>query len=189
MATRFEPGAGSVHPLIDRSRRCLAASEAGDLPSKDPTLASCTPKEGGASELYSVRLAQARRPSYWRTQISELQTLFTSTSQEVTDPPSPFGDRPVSVLTADLMSSGATPEAREMVNAYWSLLHQEVARISTRGREERVPGSGHLIMLERPDVVISRIRDVAEASRSNIHPPPALHGNAVSTPSETSTPQ
>ncbi len=164
MAARFGSGAGSLQPLIDRAKRCLTASEAGALPSADHDLAACVPKPGSSPALDAARLAQARRPSSWRTQISELQTLFTSTSEEVARSNAAYGQTPLVVLTADLVSStSATPAVRELVNGYWSALHQEIAAMSAQGREERVQGAGHLLMLERPDVVIAAVRSVAEA--------------------------
>ena len=162
MAARFGPGAGSLQPLVDRARRCLTAADAGALPSADHDLAACMPKPGASPSVDAARLAQARRPSSWRTQISELTTLFASTSEEVARSNTAYGQTPIVVLTADLVSSAATPSTRELVNGYWSALHQEIAAMSSRGREERVPGAGHLLMLERPDVVIAAVRSVAE---------------------------
>jgi pimeloyl-ACP methyl ester carboxylesterase len=42
-------------------------------------------------------------------------------------------------------------------------LQVRLARLSTRGKQIVVPDSTHMIPLERPDAVISAVREVCEA--------------------------
>ena len=166
MAERFGPGAGSLGGLIDRSAHCLAAARAGLLPSSDPNLAACTPAPGLTPALGAAGLAQARRPGKWLDQISELETLWTSTSAEAVAADPLLRDKPLVVLTADGTYAGNSAAARAAVDACWSMLHQEMAALSSRGREERVARSSHLMMIDRPDAVVAAIDDVAAQAAS-----------------------
>jgi pimeloyl-ACP methyl ester carboxylesterase len=75
-----------------------------------------------------------------------------------------LGDRPLIVLTAGkpydtdpLLSK----EQSDKQNDMWiNVLQVEEARLSTRGKQVVVPGSGHMIPYERPDYVVSAIREV-----------------------------
>ena len=164
-AERFGPGAGSLQPLIDRAGRCLVAARAGALPSRDPALGACVPGPGASPEVDAARLKQVRSPGKWAAQISELETLWTSTSDEVESGRFSYGAMPLIVLTADGTYAANPPSVRPTVDALWSRLHQEIAARSTRGREERVSGSSHLMMLDRPDAIISAVDEVVDRTR------------------------
>lgn len=45
-------------------------------------------------------------------------------------------------------------------------LHEDLARLSSRGRRVVASGSGHYIFVDRPDVVITAVRDVVAAVRT-----------------------
>lgn len=76
-----------------------------------------------------------------------------------------YGDMPMIVLTA---GSHPTPpdlsaDVREQAGLYSQTLasaHDAYAALSTRGRHETVPDSGHLIQLENPTAVIGAIDNV-----------------------------
>jgi pimeloyl-ACP methyl ester carboxylesterase len=78
-----------------------------------------------------------------------------------------LGDRPLIVLTAGkpydpdpLLSK----EVSDKQNDVWiNVLQAEEARLSTRGKQVVVPGSGHMIPYDRPDSVVSAIREVLAA--------------------------
>jgi hypothetical protein len=78
-----------------------------------------------------------------------------------------LGDRPLIVLTAGkpydpdpLLSK----EQSDGQNDMWvNVLQAEEARLSTRGKQVVVPDSGHMIPYERPDSVVSAIREVRAA--------------------------
>jgi pimeloyl-ACP methyl ester carboxylesterase len=46
----------------------------------------------------------------------------------------------------------------------WRNSHEALARLSTRGERRDVPGVGHMIPAERPDVVEAAIREVIAAA-------------------------
>lgn len=141
-AEQFGPGAGSLQPLIDRAQRCL---------------------DGGACPTGGT-------PAAWRTQISELKTLWTATSEEVARAPEHFGDRPIIVLTAGNTYASAPPAARPVIDAFWSGLHKEVAALSTRGEQRVVDGSSHMMMQERPDAIVAAVEEVARTASPEQRP-------------------
>ncbi len=166
LAERFGPGAGSLQGLIDRAGRCLAAARANALPSSEPALKACVPTPDPNAAMNAARLKQARDPGKWIDQISELETLWTSTSAQAEASAPTLKDKPLIVLTADGTYAGASEAARPVIDAFWTELHQEIAALSSRGREERVPRSSHLMMLDRPDAIVAAVDDVAGQVRT-----------------------
>ena len=167
-AAAFGPGAGSIAPLIARDERCLAAAKAGTLPSSDPALAACAAPPGAAepAAVAAERLAEARRPSLWETRISELEALWTLTSDEVAAGRRSYGDMPLVVLTADGTGAGNPPALRSRVLRFWAGLHAEIAVRSTRGLQRTVTGSSHIMTRDRPDAIAAAIDEVAAQARS-----------------------
>lgn len=78
-----------------------------------------------------------------------------------------FGNRPVIALTAlapfkpeELKSAGMTPEQGARFKQEWKTMHAEQAALSTRGRQQIVTDAGHYIQVDRPNTVISAVREV-----------------------------
>jgi hypothetical protein len=131
-------------------------------------LKACAPTPGKDAAVDAARLRQARDPGKWVDQISELETLWTSTSAEAEAAAPTLKDKPLVVLTADgtYAASGA---ARPAIDAFWTQLHQETAGLSSRGRETRVARTSHLMMLDRPDAIVAAVDEVAnEAARATV---------------------
>ena len=78
----FGPGAGSLEPRRQGAEQCLAAAQAGRLPSTEPALVGCTPRMPIGAKTASWRAAMdaASKPALWTTAISELDTLWAATS-------------------------------------------------------------------------------------------------------------
>jgi pimeloyl-ACP methyl ester carboxylesterase len=160
-AAVFGPGAGSLAALKSRAVACLAAAEHHALPSLDPALIACGPKPGASPEA----AREARSLANWRTQISELDTRWGATSDEVAAGPANFGAMPLVVLTADGSYAALPARAREAVSALWASLHRELAARSSRGSAQLVAGSSHLMMLDRPDAIAAAVDEVITAAR------------------------
>jgi len=84
-----------------------------------------------------------------------------------------LGSRPVVVLTAmkpfppDMLKTvKITPEQGLQVQAVWKELHNEEASWSHHSRHELVPDATHYIQFDRPDVVITAVREVVGDVRS-----------------------
>jgi pimeloyl-ACP methyl ester carboxylesterase len=49
-----------------------------------------------------------------------------------------------------------------------NVLQAEEAHLSTRGKQIVVPDSGHMIPFERPDAVVSAVKEVWSAARAGV---------------------
>jgi pimeloyl-ACP methyl ester carboxylesterase len=67
-----------------------------------------------------------------------------------------LGDLPLIVFSAGTVSAAQRAE------------HERLARLSTRGRIEILPDSGHWIQLDRPELIIETIREMAIATRERV---------------------
>lgn len=165
-AAVFGPGAGGVEQLIERASLCLQAAEAGQLPSATPELARCVPQPRAdlPPAVNRSRAAEAMRPSGWRTRISELETLWSATSDQLDAGRQSYDDLPLIVLTADGTYSSAPEEYRAPLAELWSQLHRELAARSTKGINRQINDSSHMMMTDKPDVVGAAIREIARQS-------------------------
>jgi pimeloyl-ACP methyl ester carboxylesterase len=144
---RFGPGAGSLDALIKRSELCLAAARAGPIPADDPKLARCR---------VQPETAAATR---WEQRLSELTTLFGTTSSALAGERGNLGAIPLVVLTAGR-------DFQEPVASVWQGLHREVAARSTCSTTRVIAESGHMMMRDRPDAIIGAVDDVLASARS-----------------------
>ena len=117
-------------------------------------------------ELYVTLMSH---PAYFETAQGELQLLGESCKQvrEV----GKLGDLPLVVLTAknsqDIELSRAMPApAFEQTRIAWQSSQDELAKLSTNGTHLIAKGSGHVIHLDRPDLVITAIQQVIDQSRA-----------------------
>lgn len=135
---------------------CLQAAEKGSMAALE--VEGCLPKEAG-----HARVA-ASRPGVWRTQVSELDTLFTTTSEQVNRTRPILKDVPTIVLTAS--STGVAAGQEDPAAAVWQSLHREIAASAFRG-EQRIVKSSHLMMSDRPEVVAAAALELVDASRKS----------------------
>ncbi|MEO8050527.1 MAG: alpha/beta hydrolase [Acidobacteriota bacterium] len=120
-------------------------------------------------EFWEAYLYLSQRPVFKETTSSEIQSLPESSSalRAVN-----LGDRPLIVLTGGKMTFTPQPfltgEIEDKIRNVWiHELQAEQARLSTRGKQIIVPDSGHVIMFERPDAVISAIHEVWADAKNN----------------------
>lgn len=171
-SSRFGPGAGSIELLRARAEHCLEAAEAGQLPSSSDDLDACTPARRSPAD--DVSYAASLRPATWRGRISELDTLWEATSDEVARGRHSYGSMPLIVLTAGETYAATPSPLGPELRDFWSGLHQGLAKRSSRGREETVTGASHLMMLDRPEAVIAAILAVIADVRRD-RGAPAIH--------------
>ena len=103
-------------------------------------------------------------------QLSEIDTLFDATSDEVGRMGDLLKDVPAIVLTASATEAAVGPG--DPGAALWQAMHRELAASFLKG-EQRTVKSGHLMMNERPDVVTGAVLELVRASRK-----PASRGGA-----------
>jgi len=103
----------------------------------------------------------SQKPDFQETVASEIRSLPNSSSALSA---ANLGDRPLIVLTAGQMTFTPEPfltkEIEDKIRNVFHEMQAEQARLSTRGKQIVIPDSGHVIMLERPDAVISAIHEV-----------------------------
>lgn len=150
----FGPHAGSLEPNIAAAQLCLDLAEGRRTEAHDGRTARCYDNDG---KLFPASL--------WRTEVSELQTLWGPTSDELVMGRTFYDAMPLVVLTAADTYKTVPEPARDAVQAHWSQLHQAIADLSTRGVHRVVAGSSHLMMNDRPDAVIEAVQQVVEQAR------------------------
>jgi pimeloyl-ACP methyl ester carboxylesterase len=168
---------GNGGPMADaaRRRKCAAEFQSAALKPGMPEFDRCTgslPLPEAFSSL-TVRLAQLDTdPARLLTQASALENAFKN-GIEAINPQRRYGDMPLIVL-----SSGSHPlppnlpsDVSQQMPLYFQALlsgHDAYAALSTRGRRQLVPDSGHFIQLENPAVVLAAIDSVLADSRTQL---------------------
>ena len=92
---RYGPGAGSVEGIRRNALACAVLVEKKPLNTADPNYARCVPGPDKPQDR-----ADALKSSKWRTQLSEIDTLFTSTSDQVDRDAAKVRKVPTIILTA-----------------------------------------------------------------------------------------
>lgn len=170
------PAADGLDGIRRRLRRCLAASEANPQPPvTDAQWAGCVSAKAGPQAVKS-----AQRPETWRSQFSELDDILGRTSDQVVRIGSVLQNVPMYVITAS-QSAAAAPSYRfDTSLSVLELQHQAIAQRSDAGFQQTVMSS-HMVMLDRPDVVILAVNEMVAAGRAGRAPQPLP-------PSETAQP-
>jgi pimeloyl-ACP methyl ester carboxylesterase len=105
------------------------------------------------------------RPSVFAA-ASDLLAGFGASARAVSRCGPLAGTMPLVVLrhgrVGDLVGAAASPEEQRAFEPTWVALQEGLARQSTRGQLRVVAGSGHLIVDERPDVVVQAVHDVLD---------------------------
>ncbi|MCA9300843.1 MAG: alpha/beta hydrolase, partial [Phycisphaerales bacterium] len=114
------------------------------------------------------RRAMSLRSSNARTYAREMASIESTLSQ-IRGTTMPNADTPLLVLSATAQdASQAPPAIREHFDEFktaWSEMQAELAHLSTNSKHVSVPGAGHYIQFDRPDVVVAEIRSMIEAIR------------------------
>ena len=157
-------GARGENPMLTKLKACAEAAEAGKLIAGAPEDARCTPApRASLAEPVRARLLELRRaPGYQRTIASEYENIATRDSDQIDAARRPLGDLPLIVLTAEKtgLAPGMSPEQVAAVSGLWRRMHDETATLSSRGENRLVMGSGHLVQVDKPQVVIDTVNEV-----------------------------
>lgn len=145
---------GGLEGVERRPLECLRAISAPKGPASLAARDACISK---SDDVHQHQIEQT--PAYWRTQVSELDNLFTTTSDEVDRIGPLLAEIPAVVLTASSADGPAHPGA-----IGWEGFHNQLAA-GFRKSEHRLVKSSHLIMIERPDVVADAAIALVKAAR------------------------
>ena len=153
-------------------RACLAAVEAGVPAPGSKAAADCvTDPDPAFPAAVNDHFAQlSSRPPFFRTALSEHEAEFGAGSDQVAASKRPYGALPLIVLTS---SAPESPDPRhpdpyfEARTRVVIVMHEETARLSSRGVNRTIPGATHHIMLSTPQAVIDAVDEVVAEVRQD----------------------
>lgn len=150
-----------------RVQRCLAASGLNPQPAdSDTQWSGCLPAKGDAHAR-----EVARRPETWRNQLSELDSIFGRTSDQVFRASGVLRDIPLYVITASDTAAASPTYGFDKPQSVLVLQHEAIARAANLGSQQTVLSS-HMVMLDRPEVVVSAVEEMVRATRAGRTPQP-----------------
>jgi pimeloyl-ACP methyl ester carboxylesterase len=177
---RASPALAASLEAVDRMgaddlRICEAAVKSGKVTPGSPYAEGCLvypptypPKTTAALSKLDVE------PGRWAAKLSLLENVELS-GRLVVNPARNYGAMPLVVLTAAMPQSIPNGLPSAIAEGYakgypaylaeWTRAHDELAALSSRGRNQLVSDSTHYIQVERPDVVIDAISEVVNESR------------------------
>lgn len=162
-----QPAGDGLDGIRRRTRRCLAAAAANPQPPVgDARWTGCIAAKAGAHAI-----AVAQRPETWRSQLSELDNIFGRTSDQVFRIGAVLRTVPLYILTASDTAASAPSYGFDAPQSVIELQHQLIARTSEAGSQQTILSS-HMVMSDRPQIVISAVEDMIRASRAGLPPPP-----------------
>ncbi len=175
-AARFEAAAKSMGEMARSQSQatadCAAAAAAGRLALNSATFERCAgaPMRDAAysDALYAARTRQLLSPGYWRTMDSELGAMDTTSNDEVAAARRSYGDMPLIVLTAtDIALPGSmSANDKAALASTWTIMHEELARLSSRGINRPIGHAGHYIQIDQPQAVVAAIQEVVREARA-----------------------
>ena len=150
-------------------KTCVEQAEAGQLSEPEQAKSDCLDNPPSPDPVVHEALTQeSERARYERANRSEYASVIPGPDglsldgREVEQARPTFGSIPVVVLTAGdhpLPPNIDRSEAAALTKAGQEG-HRQLAALSTDGREEVVPHSGHYIQIDQPNVVITTVEQV-----------------------------
>lgn len=96
---------------------------------------------------------------------SEVESFLNADSPEVAAERRSFGEMPLIILTRGERSTNMPKDQAEAEWTAWNGLHDDLARLSTRGVNRVVAGANHYIQLDQPDAVVYAVGEAVTAAR------------------------
>lgn len=155
-------------------RYCLAQARAGKLVAGeirkgDPRPCLAAPERRWRPKEADLISEARSAPSVFETTLAEFESAYDMDVGEVSAARRPLGDIPLIILTQDAAHFGALkPWFADNVDAVysrWVAGHDDEARDSSRGENRIVSGAGHDIEIDRPDAVVSALREIVDDVR------------------------
>lgn len=123
------------------------------------------PRFMGLCEAGAIERASDCNGRTARARLDEIRAFAESAAQTAST--GPFGDLPLAVLShdPDKPSNDLPPDLARSVNGLWERMQEDLAHLSSRGKQTVAKNSGHYIQLDRPDVVIEAIRNIVDQAQ------------------------
>ena len=166
------PDAGTVVEDADLEElatleNCVTAAKGRTFRANSAAWHDCvdTPPPDYPLDLRAAILRMERNVSAARTLVS-LMSNFERSSAQLDAAKRSLGNMPLLVLTAGM---GIVPPLENgsdgRIEAEWARMHQELSALSTAGQQRLVPGAGHFIHVERPELVVEALGRLIATSR------------------------
>jgi pimeloyl-ACP methyl ester carboxylesterase len=112
----------------------------------------------------TIRAADCNFHTAWES-VAEMKAFRESASQAAAS--GTLGDIPLVVLSHDPNKSSTELPAdlAKPTNEAWEKMQEELAQLSSRGKQSIVKGSAHYIQMDRPEAVVAAIHDVVDQAR------------------------
>jgi pimeloyl-ACP methyl ester carboxylesterase len=158
---------------LETKRKCIAvASSPAGLVQGTEMYKRCMPEPVAhfSTALNAVMLAHSATPTSQQAVLSELENVYYASSDQVRAARRRYGDMPLIVLTHAPFPKAPdeTQAQRDLRTKLWETLHDELAALSSRGVNRTVPGTGHFIQWDKPQVVVDQILKVLAESRGQV---------------------
>ena len=156
-------------------RDCIAGVKSGSMKPGAAGWADCMGDDPGYPEALRNSLSLlTTHPGRLETELSFVDAETTD-AEEVVDPHRNDGAMPLMVLTGtvppplppSLAAGPVGAELKEFEAVTWVQQHDQLAALSSRGRNILVPGTSHYIQVLKPEVTIKAITDVVEEARKD----------------------
>lgn len=160
----------TIEPSLAKRRECIAAAPAGFIPGTELyKKCSFDPNPTFSVEINAIHLKIYLQQPFQQAQLSEEESIFAASADQVRAARRNLGDIPLIVLTQSPntrpLPAGVTQELRDARNNFWVSLHDDIASLSTQGVNRIVEKSGHNIPYDQPGVVNDAIFEVIKASK------------------------
>lgn len=149
--------------------QCIVDARRGlkpGTPAYDKCVGKPDPRFSAAINAAQEKYASTVR---WQSAVtSEARAVFYASAEQTRATRRHFGDIPIIVLTHAPYPKGKdeTQAIRDQRTLLWERLHNQIAAMSTRGVDEIVPGVGHYIQYDKPQVVIDAVDEALAIARS-----------------------
>jgi pimeloyl-ACP methyl ester carboxylesterase len=170
--------AQAANPMVQLFYRCADAIRAGTAKANGPDPDHCF----DYPPTWPPALRQALAAKVGNPVQYEAMASFGGSAEvdakQVVNPSRNYRDMPLIVLTATAgppPPPGLTPppmteeqkSQKAAIDAIWNHGHDELAALSTRGVNARVPGADHYIQRAKPQVVLDAVAEVVREARGS----------------------
>lgn len=157
------PGLSQLRQCVEDVRRGILKAGGSD-PDKCVTFPASYPDAVKAA----MTAQYTASPRYWETAAAFLADGTVEGSKLVMNPERNYGNLPLLVLTSTVHPQNGTTSERayqDASDALWNQAHEELAALSRRGMNIRVPGADHYIHRSQPQAVLDAIKSVIREAR------------------------
>ena len=148
---------------------CIDTAKSGPISKGTPAYAKCV---GDDDPRYSKAINKAMlgygASLKWQLALaSERENVFYASADQTRATRRDFGDMPIIVLTHAPYPKNKdwTQQMQDQHTLLWEDMHTQIAAMSTHGVNMIVPGSGHYVQYDRPEIVIDAVNQAVAIAK------------------------